>query len=92
MTTKYRTPLPDGRIATRTSATRRYTHIVVTFADYPASVGEWELKHHSGRWLVAGYCGSLPLAEKLAGTWSKTLTAMGCSNIDVRILPVGVAS
>ena len=92
MSVSYRTPLPDGRVATRTSATDRYTHLVVSFADYPASANAWALKHHASRWLAAGYCGSWPLADKLASKWRAKLLTMGCTGIDVRILPIERAS
>lgn len=85
--TTYYATLPDDRVIKRGTA-RSYSHVVAfrpTFtAAHEANHG-YECKHHHGRWCLAGFCGSLQLAEKLAHKQRLYYQSIG-AGVEVEIL------
>jgi hypothetical protein len=86
--TTYYVTLPDGRVIKRGTA-RFYSHAVVvrpTFSAEYLATHTWEREHHHGKWLVAGFCGSHVLAEKLAEKKERRYYRAIGASVEIEIL------
>ncbi len=87
-TASYYVTLPDGRVVNRGTA-RTYSHAVAVRPTFPAeylAAHAWERDHHHGKWLVAGFCGSLQLAEKLAEKQERGYYQSIGASVEIEIL------
>lgn len=86
MKATYYATLPDGHVVER-GTSRSYSHVVAIRPSIPAELTEhaWEREHHHGKWGVAGFCGSIALAEKLAEKERRYYQGIG-ARVEIEIL------